>query len=149
MEFEDGGVLWNGNGSGRPCRGRWQPTSQWGIVAVEQEEEEGWIHTEDREPDVYTTSSESPRRTHMVGFTCLCCGARCHNQVNPTSFHDGTLAAKCGKCQSWHKIKDRFNLFGYELKGDEFVSPSVVREELIPLSLRIPLDPFYWKEQDN
>mmetsp|Transcript_11515 Transcript_11515/g.24681 ORF Transcript_11515/g.24681 Transcript_11515/m.24681 type:complete len:280 (+) Transcript_11515:147-986(+) len=117
------------------------PSTCTGIVPVPQDNAE-----EEQEPNIYVTSSTSPRRTKMIGFTCHRCGARSHNAVNPRSFTEGTLVAQCGKCRAWHKIRDHFKLF-HDMTGEVFVRPAPIDQEDIPPSLRMPLDPFYWQDQ--
>lgn len=116
------------------------PTVSPGLVHVPVELEQG----EDGQ-EVFIGSSSSPRRTKMVGFTCLRCNARSYKPVNPLSFQEGTLVVQCGKCQCWHKIRDHLHLF-HDMKGELFFRASPITHADVPEALRAPLDPFYWME---
>ncbi|GFH22155.1 predicted protein [Haematococcus lacustris] len=59
--------------------------------------EGGTVDIDQFDPDVFYTSSTSPRRTKMVGFSCKLCGARTYSAVNPLAFQQGTLVAQCGR----------------------------------------------------
>ncbi|GAX74507.1 hypothetical protein CEUSTIGMA_g1956.t1 [Chlamydomonas eustigma] len=98
--------------------------------------------------DVFVSESTSPRRTKLIGFTCLCCNARSYRPVNPMAFEEGTLVVQCGKCEVWHKIKDHLGLF-HEMKGEIFKRSIAISNEDIPPSLRLPLEPFYWLNQSK
>mmetsp|Transcript_78563 Transcript_78563/g.159724 ORF Transcript_78563/g.159724 Transcript_78563/m.159724 type:complete len:329 (+) Transcript_78563:20-1006(+) len=128
------------------------PSTSGGLVPVanpQQSEDEGEVLGEgDGEQEVYVGSSSSPRRTKMIGFTCLRCNARSYKPINPLSFEEGTLVVQCGKCGNWHKIKDHLGLF-HELQGDVFVRPPPISMDDIPPSLRMPLAPFYWQDEEG
>lgn len=91
-----------------------------------------------------TSSTFSPRRTAKLKFTCNLCGATNIKPVNPSAFKDGTIFARCAKCEVAHKIVDNLNLF-HDFKGPVFGSPSglVVDDELINALPSLP--PFYWE----
>uniref|UniRef100_A0A7S3RAK1 DNL-type domain-containing protein n=1 Tax=Dunaliella tertiolecta TaxID=3047 RepID=A0A7S3RAK1_DUNTE len=88
-----------------------------GIVSVTPASNED-ESTADGQEGIYVTGSASPRRTKVVGFTCLKCGARNHKAVNPKSYLSGTLVCQCGKCSRKHIVTDHLKLFSlYKLDG--------------------------------
>jgi hypothetical protein len=74
------------------------------------------------QPVYETHNTCSPRRTHKIKFTCLRCGAINIKPVNPHAWNNGSVFAKCGKCDITHKLTDNLKLF-HELSGPVFGPP--------------------------
>lgn len=119
------------------------PCSQPGLIHVPEP-----MDQEESTQEVYVGSTSSPRRTKMIGFTCLRCNARSYKPINPLAFTGGTLVVQCGKCERWHKIKDNLHLF-HDFTGELFFRPSPITEADVPEALRMPVEPFYWQIQDD
>lgn len=51
-----------------------------------------------------------PRRSMQVTFTCNLCGERTERMCNPLAWNKGLVMAKCGGCDTWHKLRDEANL---------------------------------------
>lgn len=71
------------------------------------------------QPVYETFNTSSPRRTRKIQFKCLLCGAVNIKPINPHAWAEGSVFAKCGKCDITHKLKDNLKLF-HELSGPVF-----------------------------